>query len=141
MSPSIDFSQVQGLEPIEEGTYLASIVHAEEGMSKQGFPKIDIRWKVDDGAPEGVAGRQVFDTLSFHPDALWRTKLTLQALGFPKDFSGDVEVEDLLNQVAAITVTIEPSTQTDPATGEPYPERNRVIRIREPGATAASLLE
>lgn len=141
MSPSIDFSQVQGLEPVEAGTYLASIVSAEEGMSKSGNPKIDVRWKIDESEAEGVAGRQIFDTLSFHPDALWRTKLTLQALGFPKDFSGDIEVEDLLSRDATITVSIEDSEQTDPATGEPYPPRNRIMRVRPPSASAASLLE
>lgn len=141
MTPSIDFSEVQGLDPIEAGTYLASIVHAEEGMSKSNQPKIDVRWKVDESEDKAVAGRQIFDALSFHPDALWRTKMTLQALGFPKDFSGDIEVEDLLNRDATIVVTIEDSTQDDPATGEPYPPRNRIVKVRPAGSSAASLLE
>lgn len=139
--PSIDFSEVQGLEPVEDGTYEAAIVHAEEGTSKKGHPKIDVRWMIDENEPKEVAGRQVFDTLSFHPDALWRTKLTLQALGFSEDFSGDVETEDLLNQVATIVVVIEPSEQQDPVTGEPYPPRNRIVKVRPAGSSAASLLE
>jgi hypothetical protein len=138
MSPSIDFSEVQGLEPVEAGTYEATIVFAEEGMSQSGNPKIDIRWMIEEGQPN--EGRQVFDTLSFHQDALWRTKLALQALGFPEDFSGDVETEDLLNASAAITVSIEDSEQIDPTTNEPYPPRNRVMKVRPSGASAASLL-
>lgn len=137
--PSIDFTTVEGLEPIEEGSYNATIVNAEVGMSKQDQPKIDLRWKIDDGQEH--AGRQIFDTLSFHPEALWRTKLALQALGFANDFSGEVETEDLLNRSATIRVTIEPSTQIDPATGEPYPPRNRVTRVSPLSQTAASLLE
>ena len=130
--PTIDFTEVQGLEPIDPGNYPADIVHAEEGVSKSNNPKIDIRWKISEGEYEG---RQIYDTLSFHPDALWRTKFTLQALGFANDFSGDVEDEDLLNRSAVITVTIEPGNGTDPATGEPYPDRNRVTRVRPEGTS------
>lgn len=141
MSPAIDFSEVQGLEPVEAGSYLASIVHAEPGMSKKEQPKIDVRWLIDENEEEGIAGRQVFDTLSFHPDALWRTKKTLQALGFSEDFKGEVEVEDLLNQQALIVVDLEDSEQIDPVTGEAYPLRNRIKAVRPASASAASLLE
>ncbi len=125
--PTIDFTEVQGLEPVDPGQYIADIVYAEEGLSKSNNPKIDVRWKISAG-PQ--TDRQVFDTLSFHPSALWRTKQTLQSLGFPEDFSGDIEAEDLLNRTALITVKIEPGSGTDPATGEPYPDRNRITKVQ-----------
>jgi len=125
--PVIDFTQVQSMEPVDPGIYQAEIVNAEEGQSKSGNPKIDIRWKITTGP---VEGRQVFDSMSFHPSALWRTKLALQALGFDEDFNGDVSADMLLNRAATITVTIEPGNGIDPKTGEAYPERNRVVKVQ-----------
>lgn len=123
--PAIDFSQVKGLEPIDEGVYEATIVDAKEGISKKGNPKIDLRWQVD------VDGRDriVFDTLTFSPESMWRVKLTLQALGFASDFSGDVEPEDLIGASARITVAIDRGRK-DPATGEEYPDRNTVKKVQ-----------
>lgn len=122
--PAIDFTQVKGLEPIEDGKYEATIVSAENGVSKKGNPKIDIRWQVELG--EGQK-RNIFDTLTFSVDSMWRVKLTLQALGFPKDFKGDVEPEDLLGKTALITVTTQKGAVHE-ETGEPYPDRNKVIK-------------
>jgi hypothetical protein len=128
--PAIDFSEVKGLEPIPNGQYEATIVHAEVGTSKKGFPKIDLRWQVDlaDGSK-----RNVFDSMSFHPDALWRTKLTLQGLGFPDSYSGEIGPEDLVGRSALITVGLD-TGRTDPATNEPYPDRNRVIKVKPIGS-------
>jgi hypothetical protein len=135
--PAIDFSEVQGLDPIPDGTYDAEIVFADEGESQSGHPKIDLRWKVLAGEHEG---RQVFDTMSFHPKALWRTKDTLMALDFPEDFSGDITGEELLGRVATITVKIEPSSGTNPDTGEPYPERNRITKVKAADMSVQDLL-
>jgi hypothetical protein len=135
--PTINFSDVQDLTPVPQGTYEATIVHSQEGNSKAGYPKIDIRWKIEGGEFEG---RQVFDTLSFHPDAQWRTKIALRSLGFPNDFDGDVEAEDLINLSAKIVVGIEDSGGTDES-GEPYPVRNRVMKVKPLGTSAKSLLE
>lgn len=134
--PSIDFSNVKGLDPIPQGSYTAEIVHAEAGVSQSGNPKIELRYKVVGGDYDG---RLVFDSLSFHPDALWRTKLNLTALGFPKDFSGDIEPSDLIGRQAVLSVTIEESRGND-ADGEPYPPRNRIVKVKPVGATASSVL-
>jgi hypothetical protein len=135
--PTIDFSEVQGLDPIPEGDYDAEIVYADEGESQSGHPKIDLRWKVLSGEQEG---RQVFDTLSFHPKALWRTKATLMSLDFPDDFTGEVTGEELLGRVARIKVKIDPSSGTNPDTGEPYPERNRITKVTPSDMSVEDLL-
>lgn len=129
--PSINFDEVQSsFDPIPTGQYLATITNAEEGESQSGNAKIDIQWKVEEGEHEG---RIVFDTLVWHEKALWRVKQTLLAVGFPKDYRGEIGAEDLLGHTAAIAVSIEESTQIDPATGEPYPPRNRVKRVKPAG--------
>jgi hypothetical protein len=112
------------------------IVAAEVGESKKGFAKIDLRWKVLEGEFEG---RQIFDSMSFHPDALWKTKAVLKALNFPDDFAGEVGPEDLLNRQATVYVSVE-TGRIDPATQEPYPDRNRVVKVKPLGQTMSSLL-
>lgn len=134
---SVDFSEIADMGPIPGGVYEASIVSAKPGVSQSGNPKIDIAWKVEEGQYEG---RQVFDTLSFHPNALPMTKRKLLNLGFPEDFSGEISAEDLVGTTATITVTIEQSTQINPDTGQPYDPRNRVSRISGGEVDLESLL-
>ena len=124
--PAIDFSKVQGPEPVDIGTYTATIVKAESGTSKAGNEKIDIQWKIEGGKNEG---RVVFDTLTFTEKALFRVKATLSALGYPKNFRGDVKPETLVGKTAKITVDIQAGNGVDPETGEPYPPRNRIKKI------------
>jgi hypothetical protein len=133
----VDFSDIADLGPVDPGTYVASIVKATPGMSQSGNPKIDVSWKIEEGDYEG---RQVFDTLSFHPNALSITKAKLLNMGFPEDFSGAIDPEDLLGITATLTVTIEKSTAINDETGEPYPPRNRVTRISGGSADLEDLL-
>ena len=125
--PAIDFSQVEDLKPIPQGTYLASVVEAKPGVSQNQNPKIDLRWKIEEGEFEN---RNVFDTLTFTVKALGRVKSTLMALDFPADFQGEVNPDDLVGKTAYIVVDIEASEQVNPETGEPYPPRNRVKRVK-----------
>ena len=134
MSPSIDFSEVKDPEPIPDGNYLASIVEAKEGTSKNNNPKIDLHWRVESGPFEG---RYVFDTLTFTEKAAGRVKAVLKALDFPADFKGDVPLDDLIGKSAMITVGTEVSTEIDPNTGEPYAPRNKVKRVRPVSAAPA----
>jgi hypothetical protein len=133
MSPVIDFTEVKGLDPVPAGKYEAKIVHAEEGQSNSGNPKIEIRWEIT--FPAESAGRLVFDTLSFHPDAQFRVKDTLMALGFDSEFKGEVTGASLIGKEAQLTITIEASSQLDES-GDPYPPRNKVKRVRRIGATS-----
>jgi hypothetical protein len=124
--PTIDFTDVPELEPLAEGEYNVEVVFAAEGESQSGNPKIDLRYKVIDGP---LADRQIMDTMSFHPKALWRTKRSLQAMGFGKEFSGEVVAEDLVGRMLTIKVGIETSSEVNPETGEPYEPRNRVMKV------------
>lgn len=124
--PSIDFSDIPTMEPIPAGNYHAEIVFAEVGLSKKQNLKIDLRWKIVGGAFDG---RNVFDSLSFHPNALFRVKAVLSALGWKKNFKGTIEAEDLIGREADIRVSIDVSTDIDEDTGEPYPPRNRVKAV------------
>jgi hypothetical protein len=128
--PVIDFSQVKGPEPLPAGEYLVKVVHAEEGVSNRSQqPKIDYRLEVI--APEEYSGRQIFDTLSFHPDAMRNVKQKLIGFGFGRDFSGEVNAASLLDKEAAVTVEIEAGQPIpDGEPGETYPDRNRVRKIR-----------
>jgi hypothetical protein len=123
--PTINFAKVQGLEPLPAGTYTATIIKADLGVSKASNEKIDIQWKIEGGTYDG---RVIFDTLTFTEKALFRVKATLQGLGFPKDFKGDVKAEDLLGRTAKLTVDIQAGNGID-ETGEPYQPRNRVKKV------------
>lgn len=125
--PSIDFSAVKGLEPLPVGKYPATIVAATEGQSKALNPKIDLSWKIVGGKFDG---RIIFDSLVFTPQTLFRVKGTLVQLGFKKDFKGSVGPQDLIGKSAEIFLEIEASTQIDEDSGEPYPPRNRVKKVK-----------
>ena len=123
--PSINFAKVQSLEPLPAGVYTATIVKAELGVSKAGNEKIDMQWKIEGGAYDG---RVIFDTLTFTEKALFRVKATLQGLGFPADFKGNVSAEDLVGRTAKLTVDIQAGNGID-ETGEPDAPRNRVKKV------------
>ena len=128
--PAIKFDEVQGLEPVPAGTYLASVTKATEGISKKDNPKIDLQWTIENEDEPKLNGRIIFDTMVFTEKALFRVKQVLEAGGFDEDFDGDVGEEDFLGITAILIVDIESSTQIDEATGEPYPPRNRVKRVK-----------
>lgn len=130
--PSIDFSEVKGIEPVPAGEYPATIVSAEEGVSQNGNPKIDIQWKIESGE-KATDGRIVFEPLTFTEKAMFRVKQTMLALGYPKNFKGDVTPDMLLNKSAIIVVDIQPGNGVDPETGEAYPPRNRVKKVKPLG--------
>ena len=128
--PAIKFDDVQGLEPVPAGIYLASVTKATEGTSKAGNEKIDLQWSLEDGDDPKLNGRIIFDTMVFTEKALFRVKQVLEAGDFKDNFDGDVGAEDFMGITALLVIDIEESTQEDPATGEPYPPRNRVKRVK-----------
>lgn len=126
-APTIDFSTVKGLEPIPVAAYTATIVQADETTSKAGNTMINIQWKVSGGKYDG---RIIFDSWVFTEKTLYRVKANMIALGFPKTFKGAVDPNLLVGKSATIIVEIEQSSQIDDSTGEPYPPRNRVRRVK-----------
>lgn len=116
---SIDFASIKGNEPLPNQKLVAEIKKATPGVSKAGHPKIDVQWSVTETEDGENIGRLLFDTISFAPGAAWRAKQTLQNLGFPEDFSGEIVVEELIGIEACLVVS------TEPANGE-YGPKNRV---------------
>jgi hypothetical protein len=137
MSFTVDFSEVADLGPVPQGRYEASIVTAKAGVSQSGYPKIDVGWKIES---EEFEGRQIFDTIAFHPNALPMTKRKLVQMGFPSDFSGDFTPEDLLGVTATLVVSIQQSTQINDETGEPYDPRNKINKILDASSDLESVL-
>ena len=133
--PGIDFSQVEDLKPLPAGTYLATITEAKVGTSKAQNPKIDLRWKIDEGEFEG---RNIFDVLTFSANAMFRVKAVLTGLNFPPDFNGEVLPDELIGKTAYIIVDIDEQTQMNDETGEPYPPRNRVKKVKSVSAPAGN---
>lgn len=134
MTPAaINFADVQGLEPIPVGVYSATIVEAAEATSKAGNTMINIQWKVSGGKFDG---RIIFDQMVFSQKSMYRVKAALLALDFPKNFKGNVNPDELIGKSASLVVEIENSTQVDPDTGEPYPPRNRVRKVKHLGGPA-----
>lgn len=124
----LDFSAVPDSDLLPEGEYQAEIVSAIPGKSKQGHPKMDLRWRI---IMSEFASRQVMQNISFHPNALVMAKQTMKALGF--DVTGKITLSpsDWIGLPATIKVEVERGTHVDPSTGEPYPPRNRVKRVKK----------
>lgn len=134
----LDFADVPLSDLIPAGDYQAEIISAVPGKSKNsGSYKMDLRWRITEG---DMTNRQVLHSLSFHPNAMSMAKQTMKALGF--DVSGKVTLTpaDWVGLNATIHVDVEHSKNNDPATGEPYPDRNRVKRVKR-AANVADLFD
>lgn len=117
---SFDFSDVKS-DLLPDGEYQAEIVAAKAGKSKGGFPKVDVRWKILDGE---YANRQVFDTISIHPNRALALKKLLMALEISDGTSTRFSSGDLIGKSATIHVATEKAQA-----GTDYPDRNKVSRV------------
>ena len=123
----VDFSQAVEFEPLPAGSYAVQCAGCKASTSKKGFPKWDWNWKVVEGEFEK---RQIFDSISFHPNALGRTKAVLKGLGIDTQGRQKLSPSQVVNMYAIARVVIEPSTMVDPDTGELYPPRNRIKSLK-----------
>ncbi len=64
----IDFSEVEGLKPMEVQRAAFEIEAAEAVISQSGYPNVRVTLRLTE--PDGVEGRKVYDNFSFHPNAL-----------------------------------------------------------------------
>jgi hypothetical protein len=101
----LDFTgvEVSNFEPVPAGDYEARIDKSEYGESKAGKPVWKIEWTVE------TEGRQkrVFQTLSLQPQALFKAKGVLQALGYTEEeLSGefDFDPELLVDYTAVVSL-------------------------------------
>lgn len=126
----IDFGAIDDNPLIPNQEYvLAKIVYAVPGMSKSTppSPKIDIRWRLMDGPYEG---RQIFDSFSFHPNAVGISKRRLKQLGMPEAYKGTLQqlCEGVLIDTEAY---VDVTTQKGGAgpNGQVYDDKNVVRKI------------
>lgn len=138
--PEMNFDDIKEQELVPAGMYLAQVAGSEEKTSKAGNTMFSVRWQiiVDSDGNEDHANRVIFDNFVFafeseSPVPLRRVKSGLNALGWEKNFSGDVEAEELIGKVALIGVGQRQSEGADDQ-GEPYPPQNNVRNYRRPPA-------
>lgn len=104
---TVDFEGVEsGGRSCPDGTYPAVIDEVEEKESQSsGQPMLVVKWKITEGKNKGT---MLWDNLSLQPQALWRLKGLLEALGEDvPDSSMEVDIGDLEGKEAMITVTNE----------------------------------
>jgi Protein of unknown function (DUF669) len=106
-SVDVDFEGVEsGGFNLEDGTYAAEITKAESTESSEGNPMIVVSWVVTDGPKKGT--KLNYDNISLLPQALWKLKALLEALGVEvPDSSLSVEESDLVGGECSIEVTNE----------------------------------
>src|ERR1700761_8625136 len=104
---TVDFEGVEsGGRSLADGTYLAEITEAVQKESKSsGEPMIVLKWKVVSGKGKGVV---LYDNCSLQPQALWKLKGLLEALGEDvPDSTLDLDLDDLVERQATVVVTNE----------------------------------
>lgn len=115
------------LEAVPAGNYAVTVASAKEGISKTGNPKIEVKLRIDE--PEEQAGRILFDNFSLQPQALWKLKRWLYALGYSDDdFAGEFELdpEELVGLTCVASVIVRPFTKNPGTEQEETVERNNV---------------
>jgi Protein of unknown function (DUF669) len=106
-SVEVDFEGVEsGGFSLEDGTYPAEITKAELTESSEGNPMITISWVVTGGKKKGT--RVGYDNCSLLPQALWKVKSLMEALGNDvPDSALEIEESDLVGGECSIEVTNE----------------------------------
>jgi hypothetical protein len=105
MAIRVDFTNVQGdFEPLENGTYNATIFNAEVKDSKDGKPYINWDLIVQD---EPYVGRHQWFMTSLQTQALWKLKQMLLRLGVPAEsLAGvfDLDLEPLFGKPCRVVI-------------------------------------
>lgn len=96
---TLNFENVtSGMEPLPRGIYPATLFEVKSGTSKSSNkPMLSLTFKIQ--YPPEYSNRQAWTNLSLQPQALWRVKEVLIALGVaPEELKTEVEVDwdDLL---------------------------------------------
>jgi hypothetical protein len=100
MSIRVDFTNVENkFETIPEGNYEAVVFEVEQKVGKSsGKPYLNWQLKIQGGEYDG---RRLFYMTSLSPNALWKLKENLAALGYTdEELAGDFELDttDLLGR-------------------------------------------
>jgi hypothetical protein len=109
MGIRVDFTDVKsGFEPIPEGKYEAVVFEVEQKVGQNsGKPYLNWQLKIQGGEFDG---RRLFYMTSLSPNALWKLKTNLIALGYTKEeVEGDFDLDlpDLCGRECTVVVTHE----------------------------------
>lgn len=105
---TVNFSGVEsGGRKCPDGTYEAEITSADIEESSAGNPMIVAKWKILKGKFKGTT---IFDNISLTPQALWKLKTLLEALGIDaqeEDVEASEYAEAIVEQPCTVIVTNE----------------------------------
>lgn len=106
---TVNFSGVEsGGRKCPDGEYQAEITSAELEESSAGNPMIVVKWKISEGKFKGVV---LYDNVSLVPQALWKLKNLLEAVGIDPQ-EEDVEAEEYANELLEKTATVLVTNET-----------------------------
>lgn len=102
MPTKVNFSAVQGPEPLEAGEYECTLIKYSMGNSKAGQLKCDVEFTVSD------SNKKIFKSYSLQPQALWGLKRDLIRMGADVEVMNDpdTELEDILDSLIGASVTV-----------------------------------
>lgn len=103
---SLDFTNVSsGFEILPEGIYSGEIKKVELKTSKAGDSQyLNLEWDVED---ENGKSKKVWDICSLKPQALWKLKALMEALGMSTEGSIDLDLEEFEGQTCELEIKIE----------------------------------
>lgn len=103
---TVDMEGVEsGGKIVPDGTYEGIIESVESKESSNDNPMLVVKWKLTSGKGKGGA---VWDNLPLVPQALWRLKGLLEALGVEvPDSSMDIDLTELEGQEASLQIVNE----------------------------------
>lgn len=103
---TVDMEGVEsGGQIVDDGVYTAVIHEVEEKESSSGNPMLVIKWKITSKKSKGAL---LWDNVSLTPQALWRLKGLLEALGEDvPDSSLDLDIDDLSGKECRVEIANE----------------------------------
>jgi len=126
----VDFTGVEsGGRSVPDGRYKAKIIEWEEKEGKEsGEPYIQVNWEITSDKCEGAKVR--FDNYSLQPQALWRLKGLLEALGEEvPDSAMDLDMDEFVDGPECIIEVTNEKNQE----GKQYPRVTGTAPLEDGG--------
>lgn len=92
MGKTLDFSNVAGNEPLEEGMYELDIIKVEEKTSSTGKDMVLVTFKHQE------TGTAIWENYVLQENCLWKLKELLDAVGFDTTGALELDFEELVGQ-------------------------------------------
>ena len=102
----LNFEGVEtGYKAVPEGVYEVRVKEIETGTSQAGAPKLDFKFEIISGKNKGSI---LFYTCSLQPQALFKLKVVLEALGFEiPEGNFNLDVDELIDLECSVEVAHE----------------------------------